>query len=66
MKRQHNESQALEDAVMTAFGVQCFVRIKKDEVSVRTQDYPDFVMARSIIRQRTGLEVVRDLEKPEA
>lgn len=55
----HNESQSFEDAVMRQYGVQCSVTIKEKEIRVKTRDYTDYIFAKSVIKQRTGLEVVR-------
>jgi hypothetical protein len=40
-------------------GVQCTVKVELKQISIRTADYADFVLAKSVVSKRTGLEVVR-------
>lgn len=56
----------LQNLVEDECGVRCTIVVRPHCVSVRTVDYTDFVLARSILIKRgTSKPVVRDLEAKE-
>jgi hypothetical protein len=61
--------QVLEDLIRDTCGVACTIRVKPNEISIRTKDYTDFVLARAAIKGRTSKAIRQDvffpLEKPE-
>jgi hypothetical protein len=52
------EHERLQDAVRLASGVVVTIVCKSNEISVRAKDYTDFIMAKSVIKQRSGLPIV--------
>lgn len=61
------EYMRLQNAVEDECGVQCTILVKPGEcISVKTQDWADFYLARSVINPRTILPIVRQgfEEKP--
>ena len=57
-----NEYEELQDLIRKEAGINCSIKVKPNCVSIRTKDYPDFVIAKSIIKGRVSKEVVRDCE----
>lgn len=49
----------LENAVLREKGVICSIKIVDETAKITAHDYPDYVMARSVVSKRTGLEVIR-------
>lgn len=40
-------------------GLKCSVVVRPFQISIRTDSYADFLLAKSVVSKRTGLEVVR-------
>ncbi len=52
----------LENRIFDEAGVQSTVVVKNGHISIRTKDYADFLIARSVIKGRTSKEIWRDFE----
>lgn len=57
--RQHNESHALEDAIMTSAGVQATVKITQKMVSIRAASYVEYVIAKNAIKGMVSQPIVQ-------
>jgi hypothetical protein len=60
--KQFNLYEQLQDEVSKQSGVSCSIRVNCDYVSIRTKDWADYYIARSIIRGRVVQEIRRDKE----
>lgn len=58
--RRANLYEILQELVREQCGVNCRIVITEDKVSVRTKDLADYYLAKAIIKQRVGKEIVRD------
>jgi len=54
--------ESLQEAVLEQAGVNCRIVVNGDSISIRTKDYTDYCLAKTIVKQRTGKEVKRDQE----
>jgi hypothetical protein len=66
---QRTDFQILEDLIRDEKGVNCTIRIKPNEISIRTTSVADFYLAKSAIKGRTSKTITMDLfplEKKEA
>ncbi len=53
----------LENLIFDHAGVQCTVYVRTPgHISIRTKDYADFLIAKSVIKGRTSKEILRDFE----
>jgi hypothetical protein len=48
-----------QDLIFADSGVECSVVVGSHCISIRTKDYADYVIAKSVIKGRTGLDIVR-------
>jgi len=53
------EYQRLENAIEDETGVKCSVLVKPDCISIKTLDWTDYYLAKSVISKRSVLPVVR-------
>ncbi len=56
------EYEILQELIFDKSGVVCTAMIKDRIISLRTKDYADFLIARSVIKGRTSKEILRDFE----
>lgn len=59
-----NEYQRLEELVNREAGIRCTIKVLPDCVSVRTADYADFVLAKSVLSRQVEKPIVRGGEMP--
>ncbi len=53
----------LENLIFDHAGVQCTVFVRTPgHISIRTKDYADFLIARSVIKDRVSKEIYRDFQ----
>ena len=55
----HTPAQELEDLILRKANVHCTATIDDNNITLRTESYIDFVLAKSVIRGANSLEVVR-------
>jgi hypothetical protein len=49
-----------QNIIFDTTGVSCTILVKPECISIRTRDYTDFILARSAIKGRTKLPIIRD------
>lgn len=54
-----------QNIIFDETGISCTVVLKGGQISLRTKDYTDFILARSALKGRTKHPIVRDLEENE-
>jgi hypothetical protein len=54
-----DEYKIFQDMILSEKGVECSVVITAHTISIRTESYADYVLAKSVVKPRTGLEIVR-------
>ncbi len=52
----------LQNLIFDKTRVVCHVKVHKDLVNIRTKDYADFLIARSVIKDRVSKEIYRDFQ----
>lgn len=55
-----NEYEHLQEKIEAFTGVKCSVLCKPEYVSIRTENYADFYLAKSTIKGCVSLPIVRD------
>lgn len=53
------EYQRFQQSILDKTGVLCTVMIRAGIVSIRTENYIDFILARSAVRGMTSLDIIR-------
>lgn len=60
---QHRPFQAerniLEDAILAATGISCSVRVTPDQVKIKAPSYADYILAKSVIKDRVNAGIIR-------
>lgn len=54
-----NQYEHWQDLIEEKASVTCTVRVFPDSISIKTKDLADFYLAKSAIKGRTNLEIVR-------
>jgi hypothetical protein len=59
----HSQGQhdymAWQNIIEESCGVKCTVVVTDKAISIRTESYPDYLLAKSEVSKRTGMKVVR-------
>lgn len=55
------EYERLQQMILDRTGVVCTIVVKTSTISIRCNDYADYVMAKAIIRQHTSKEIIRSI-----
>lgn len=50
-----------QNLIFDETGVNCTCLVKDGIISIRTRDYPDFILAKAALKNKTKLLIIRDV-----